>query len=420
MTQITKPILLDETGQAMVQKLTQIANLKERELLTQQLVMKALDEIDALSDTVGQQCEFTLEQTSSPIFSRTNPFVAEVYASLMDGYLFLVKNGQVFAAKMNGGSGWTIFDDGTPITAAMRAATETMIHVPDCYYMGNGKTLKFGGAVPFSGAHKFNAPHWVGAYQMSSGGHSRPGSGSAHSKTMSAFWNDAQAIHTDFGLANYQFHCLINALYQAYAGNLNSESFLSNGNSRSSDSWDAYRDLAHGIADSLGSGTGCVTATDSADVTRYVTKFCGFEDLFGKLWEFRPGIRFYMDGDVRHAVIYDGNQVSNSAAGRDISGVLASAGGEYTAQMELGEYWDMLPKAVGGGSDTYYCDGYWASTVGELLVVGGAAADGSRCGLSCANSDNGFSYAADGVVARLAFYSEPVIVTGAQLAAMMA
>ena len=70
MTQITKPILLDETGQAMVQKLTQIANLKERELLTQQLVMKALDEIDALSDTVGQQCEFTLEQTSSPIFSR--------------------------------------------------------------------------------------------------------------------------------------------------------------------------------------------------------------------------------------------------------------------------------------------------------------------------------------------------------------
>lgn len=420
MTQITKPILLDETGQAMVQKLTQIANLKERELLTQQLVMKALDEIDALSDTVGQQCEFTLEQTSSPIFSRTNPFVAEVYASLMDGYLFLVKNGQVFAAKMNGGSGWTIFDDGTPITAAMRAATETMIHVPDCYYMGNGKTLKFGGAVPFSGAHKFNAPHWVGAYQMSAGGHSRPGSGSAHSKTMSAFWNDAQAIHTDFGLANYQFHCLINALYQAYAGNLNSESFLSNGNSRESGGWDSYRDLAHGMADSIGKGTGCVQVTDGGGYTRYVTKFCGFEDLFGKLWEFRPGIRFYMDGDVRHAVIYDGNQVSNSAAGRDISGVLASAGGDYTAQMELGEYWDMLPKAVGGGSDTYYCDGYWASTGGELLLVGCRATYGSRCGLSCAASSNGFSTAFDDIGARLAFYSEPVIVTGAQLAAMMA
>ena len=420
MTQITKPILLDETGQAMVQKLTQIANLKERELLTQQLVMKALDEIDALSDTVGQQCEFTLEQTSSPIFSRTNPFVAEVYASLMDGYLFLVKNGQVFAAKMNSGSGWTIFDDGTPITAAMRAATETMIHVPDCYYLGNGKTLKFGGAVPFSGARKFDAPHWVGAYQMDANGHSRPGVGSGHSKTMTAFWKLAQAIHTDFGLANYQFHCLINALYQATYGNLNSEYVLSNGNSRSSASWDAYRDLAHGQADSLGNGSGCVAAVDSASVTRYVTKFCGFEDLFGKLWEFRPGIRFYMDGDVCHAVVYSGNVVSNSAEGRDISGVLASASGQYTTQMELGEYWDMLPKAVGGSDTTYYCDGCWAATGGQLLIVVGSADNGSRCGLSCANSNVAFSFSNVFVGARLAFYSEPVIVTGAQLTAMMA
>ena len=382
--------------------------------------VEARRQIQAMGELMNAQTEFTLEQNSSPLFSRSNPYVAQVYASMMDGYLFLVKDGQVYAAKLNSGSGWTKFDDGTTVSAAMRAATETMIHVPDCYYLGNGQTLKFGGAVPFAGAHKFNAPHWVGAYQMSSGGHSRPGSGSAHSKTMTGFWQDAQAIHTDFGLANYQFHCLINALYQAYAGNLNSESFLSNGNSRSSDNWDSYRDLAHGQADSLGSGTGCVTAVDGAGVTRYVTKFCGFEDMFGKLWEFRPGIRFYMDGDVRHAVVYDGNIVSNTAEGRDISGVLASAGGQYVTQMELGEFWDMLPKAVGGSDTTYYCDGYWASTGGELLIVGGGAGSGSRCGLSYAYSYYGFSYANDPFGARLAFYSEPVIVTGAQLAAMMA
>lgn len=382
--------------------------------------VEARRQIQAMGELMNAQTEFTLEQNSSPLFSRSNPYVAQVYASMMDGYLFLVKDGQVYAAKLNSGSGWTKFDDGTTVTPAMRAATETMIHVPDCYCLGNGQTLKFGGAVPFAGAHKFNAPHWVGAYQMSSGGHSRPGSGSAHSKTMTGFWQDAQAIHADFGLANYQFHCLINALYQAYAGNLNSESFLSNGNSRSSDNWDSYRDLAHGQADSLGSGTGCVTAVDGAGVTRYVTKFCGFEDMFGKLWEFRPGIRFYMDGDVRHAVVYDGNIVSNTAEGRDISGVLASAGGQYVTQMELGEFWDMLPKAVGGSDTTYYCDGYWAATGGELLIVGGRADGGSHCGLSCASSSNGFSDAAGSIGARLAFYSEPVIVTGAQLAAMMA
>ena len=382
--------------------------------------VEARSQIKAMGELMNAQTEFTLEQNSSPLFSRSNPYVAQVYASMMDGYLFLVKDGQVYAAKLNSGSGWTKFDDGTTVTPAMRAATETMIHVPDCYYLGNGQTLKFGGAVPFDGAHKFNAPHWVGAYQMSAGGHSRPGSGSAHSKTMTGFWQDAQAIHTDFGLANYQFHCLINALYQAYAGNLNSESFLSNGNSRSSANWDSYRDLAHGQADSLGSGTGCVSAVDGAGVTRYVTKFCGFEDMFGKLWEFRPGIRFYMDGDVRHAVVYDGNVVSNTAEGRDISGVLARAGGQYVTQMELGEFWDMLPKAVGGSDTTYYSDGYWASTGGELLIVGGDAGYGSLCGLSYATSDGGFSSAHGYIGARLAFYSEPVIVTGAQLAAMMA
>ena len=127
-----------------------------------------------------------------------------------------------------------------------------------------------------------------------------------------------------------------------------------------------------------------------------------------------------MSGDVRHAVVYSGNVVSNSAEGRDISGVLASASGQYTTQMELGEYWDMLPKAVGGSDTTYYCDGYWAATGGELLVVGGRADGGSLCGLSCAASDGAFSRSADLLGARLAFYSEPVIVTGAQLTAMMA
>ena len=380
--------------------------------------VEARKRLEAIEGLVGAYSEYALEQSSSPTFSRSNAQVADLYANAMGGYLFYVKNGTVYAAKMN--SVWNAFEDGTPITSAIRQATETMIHVPTCHFGAQGKQMKFGGLSEVQGGHFFDSPHWVGAYQMDTNGHSRPGVGSGHSKTMTAFWELAQAIHTDFGLANYQFHCLINALYQATYGNLNSEYVLSNGNSRSSASWEAYRDLAHGQADSLGNGSGCVAAVDSANVTRYVTKFCGFEDLFGKLWEFRPGIRFYMSGDVRHAVVYSGNVVSNSAEGRDISGVLASASGQYTTQMELGEYWDMLPKAVGGSDTTYYCDGYWASTGGELLIVGGHATHGSRCGLSYATSNLAFSPSTGDTGARLAFYSEPVIVTGAQLTAMMA
>ena len=362
---------------------------------------------------------FTLEGSSSPTFTVNNQGAAAQYINRMGGYLFLVKNGNVYAAKLNP-SNWGKFADGTVVTSAIKEATECMIHVPDCHYLGNGATLQFGGMTPINGGHVFASPHWVGAYQMSTGGHSRAGVGSVHSKTMTAFWQDAQAIHADFGLANYQFHCLINALYQARYGNLNSESFLSNGNARSSASWDAYRDLAHGMADSLGDGTGCVTATDRANVTRYVTKLFGFEDMFGKLWEFRPGIRFYMSGSVRHAVVYEGNVVSNTAEGRDISGVLSSASGQYATQMELGEYWDMLPKAVGGSETTYYCDGYWAATGGQLLLVGGYAYIGSLCGLSSANSNIAFSITYDIIGARLAFYSEPEIVSGAELLSMLA
>lgn len=361
---------------------------------------------------------FTLEGSSSPTFTVNNPGAAAHYIDHMGGYLFLVKNGSVYAAKLMP-SEWDKFADGTAVTAAAKAATECMIHVPDCHYLGNGKTLQFGGMTPIVGGHIFDSPHWVGAYQMSAGGHSRAGVGSDHSKTMTAFWQAAQALHSDFGLANYQFHCLINALYQARYGNLNSEALLSNNHERSSSEWAAYRDLAHGMADMLGDGTGCVTAVDSKSVTRYVTKLFGFEDLFGKLWEFRPGIRFYMDGDVRKAVVYSGNQVSNSAAGRTISGVLASASGQYTTAMELGEYWDMLPKAVGGGDTTYYCDGYWAATGGELLLVGGCANDGSRCGLSCADSYAGFSSSYGDFGARLAFYGDPEIVSGSELLAML-
>lgn len=368
---------------------------------------------------------FTLEANSSPTFTVNNPGAAAHYIDHMGGYLLLVKNNKVYAAKLMP-SEWDKFADGATVTAAVKAATECMIHVPDCHYLGDGKTLQFGGMTPIDGGHVFNSPKWVGAYQMDANGHSRAGQGSGHSKTMTQFWNLAQAIGQDFGLANYQFHCLINALYQARYGNLNSEALLSNNHERSSAEWSAYRDLEHGKADLLGDGTGCVTAVDSKSITRYVTKLFGFEDLFGKLWEFRPGIRFYMDGDVRKAVVYNGNLVSNTVAQgdaafeRELSGLLQSASGTYATQMELGEHWDMICKAVGGGSDTYYCDGYWASISGELLLVGGYAYNGSLCGLSSANSAYAFSYSSTAIGARLAFYGEPEIVSGAELLAMLA
>ena len=358
----------------------------------------------------------TLEQSSNPQFDLPTPFMANMYRQQMGGYMMKPVGGVVYAAKLDAGN-WDYFADGSKVDDASKY--ETMGRVPDCHFKAEGKTMQFGGLFPIAGGHKFDSPNWVGAYEMfvdSSGvGHSRPGVAPSHSKTMKDFWNCSQKLGSNFGLANYGFQCLIEALYQVSFGNLNSQAVIGSG--FQSSSWEACRDVPMGQCISLGDGSGNVLYNDATLGNQYPVKLFGFEDLWSKTWEFRPGIRFYMDGDTRYAVVYSGNQVSNTENGRKFT-IPTSAGGEFITRKTLGTYWDAFPQAVGGGDTTYYCDGFWASTSGELLLVGGSAADGSRCGLSSAHSAGGFSSSWTSFGARLAFYGNPTIVSGSELMAM--
>ena len=358
----------------------------------------------------------TLEQSSNPQFDLPTPFMANMYRQQMGGYMMKSVGGVVYAAKLDP-SNWDYFADGTKVDDA--AKYDTMVRVPDCHFKAEGKTMQFGGLFPIAGGHKFDSPNWVGAYEMfvdSSGvGHSRPGVAPSHSKTMTEFWNCAQKLGSNFGLANYGFQCLIEALFQVSFGNLNSQAVIGSG--FQSQSWEACRDVPMGKCISLGDGSGKVLYNDATIGNQYPVKLFGFEDLWGKLWEFRPGIRFYMDGSTRYAVVYSGNQVSNTANGRKFT-VPSSASAEYITRKTLGEHWDAFPQAVGGSDSTYYCDGFWAATSGELLLVGGLASNGSQCGLSFADSYNGFSFSWPYRGARLAFYGNPTIVSGSELMAM--
>lgn len=358
----------------------------------------------------------TLEQSSNPKFDLPTPFMASMYQRAMGGYMMKVVNGKVYAAKLNP-SNWEFFADGTQVDDASKY--ETMVHLPDCHFKADNKTLQFGGLFPISGGKTFDSPNWVGAYEMyvdgNSVGHSIPNVSPSHSRTMSSFWSCAQKLGSKFGLANYGFQCLIEALYQVSFGNLNSSAVIGSG--FQSSSWEACRDVPMGKCISLGDGSGKVLYNDATLGNQYPVKLFGFEDLWGKLWEFRPGIRFYMDGDTRYAVVYSGNQVSNTENGRKFT-IPSSANGEFITRKTLGAYWDAFPQAVGGGDSTYYCDGFWASINGELLLVGGSADYGSRCGLSYAGSFGGFSGSWAHIGARLAFYGNPTIVSGSELMVM--
>lgn len=358
---------------------------------------------------------YTLEQNSNVAFDVSNFWAAYMYTSYMKGYLFKVVAGKVYAALLN--ESWDAFADGTAIDNI--AKYETMMRVPPCHFKGEGTKMTFGGLNPVAGGLTFDSPQWVGAYKMyvdaSGVGHSRPNVAPSHSKAMSVFWTCAQKLHSNMGLANYPFHCLINAVYQAYYGNLNSQDVIGSGFQHSN--WEACRDVPMGKCISLGNGSGKVLYNDATLGNQYPVKLFGFEDLWAKGWEFRPNVRFYMDGETRKAVIYSGNQVSNTASGRDVV-CLADSGGSYVTKMALGTHWDMIPTAVGGGDNTYYADGCWANKTGELLLVGGLADLGSQCGVSCSSSYLGFSDSDAIIGARLAFFGTPNIVSGSQLVAM--
>lgn len=358
----------------------------------------------------------TLEQSSNPKFALPTPFMADMYQRAMGGYMMKVVNGKAYAAKL-APSNWEFFADGTKVDNA--AKYETMVHVPDCHFKAENKTLQFGGLFPISGGKTFDSPNWVGAYKMyvdeNGVGHSRPNVAPSHSRTISAFWACAQKLGSNFGLANYGFQCLIEALEQVSFGDLNTQSVIGAG--FQSSSWEACRDVPMGKCISLGDGSGKVLYNDDTIGNQYPVKLFGFEDLWGKHWEFRSGIRFYMDGDTRYAVVYSGNQVSNTANGRKFT-IPSSPNGGFVARKTLGTYWDAFPQAVGGGDSTYYCDGFWAVTDGVLLSVGGNSGGKSQCGLSSARSVDVFLISVADIGARLAFYGNPTIVSGSELMAM--
>ena len=358
----------------------------------------------------------TLEQSSNPKFDLPTPFMASMYQKAMGGYMMKVVNGKVFAAKLDA-STWEFFADGTKVDDASKY--ETMVHVPDCHFKAENKTLQFGGLFPISGGKTFDSPNWVGAYEMyvdgNGVGHSRPNVAPSHSRSMSAFWSCAQKLGSNFGLANYGFQCLIEALYQVSFGDLDCQSVIGSGFQGSLTS---CRDVPMGKCISLGDGSGKVLYNDAILGNQYPVKLFGFEDLWAKLLEFRSGIRFYMDGDTRYAVVYSGNRVSNTADGRKFTVLSSDTLGKFVTQKTLGAYWDIIPQVVGGSDSTYYCDAYWTSTGGELLTVGGNSDDMSKAGLSAYLSNVIFSANQNNIGARLAYYGNPTIVSGSELMAM--
>lgn len=333
----------------------------------------------------------------------------ELYLSQCGRYL--VKNDGT-AAKMNPLNS-AYFIDGTAVD---HSKGHTMWYSPDLYYLvttENGLPILWTSMIPIGGK---KAPAMcLGAYKGNvTGGAlvSKPNLVPTGSLTISQFWAAAQVNGKDWGLQSYTQRKKIVMQFLAEYGNTSIEAVLGAG---LINNYADARNITTGKTISLGDASGAVNTTDAQARTVQCISYRGLENPFGQVWEFVQGIL----SNNETVYIFDGNKVANDKppVGVDYRTQtrLTSASAQYIDSMRLGEFFDIIPKTVGGGSTNRWADGHWSSAAGEVWLFGGAANNGSICGLSASNADSVFSLASSNLGARLAFYGSLKVVTGAQV-----
>ena len=178
-----------------------------------------------------------------------------------------------------------------------------------------------------------------------------------------------------------------------------------------------------GFTDSLGNGTGVVTFTmpgkfdpdAESPVTTDVPRYRGIENPFGHIWQWTDGINVLISptvengGDGLSKVFVCSNPAlfnDNGYDGYSHVGNEARNDG-YVKEIIGGEYGEIMPAAVGGGSTTYFCDYHYtgiptAETLRGVLF-GGGANRGALAGFAFAYSVSAPSITTANFGSRLCF-----------------
>lgn len=328
-----------------------------------------------------------------------------------------------------------VYADGT-------ALDETKGHImtvfDDLYYLvktdaTTGITYLWMSFIPIGG-HCIKRPV-IGAYKGSMSGSaltSRSNQTIAREKTITAFWNAAQVNGKSWGLTNYEHRKFMMMLALSEYGNPNIQACLGNGvtGTNNSSDWQTPLSLKTGATKSLGDIFGTVpcnyTMSNGTAVTGATrVNVLGIEDPYGWQWEMIQGVycgKSENSGQTGAEVfIYEGNRMpTNVELSTHPEGqyrqIERPASNGYISKETLGEYFDLFPTEVGGGSTSYWCDYFYQDRAsGQLVLWGGNARAGALCGLAFAYSYTAFSSAYAHVGARLAYYGELEFCNGAEI-----
>ena len=322
-------------------------------------------------------------------------------------------------SKTNSG----LFADGTTVD---ESKGNVMWCSPRLYYRmvddaQAGYPLLYMSQLPIGG-HYIEA-QCIGKYKMyvtGGKGYSRSGYSPTGSMTITAFWNAAQQNGADWGLADYDFRRLLMMMALSEYGSPDIQSKLGYGvcGSQNLDLWATAATLKTGDMKSYGDNSGAKTISvvngDNTGVNCSRISLFGIEDPYGWQWEMTQGIYFgASDNDAQtgtEVFIYDGNRMPSSAEltthpSGDYRQTTRIDTEGYITKMQMGEYFDLIAQAIGGGSTSYWCDYFWRNiATGQLVAFGGRAYGGTYCGLGFVDSSHAFTLSSALCGSRLAYY----------------
>ena len=379
----------------------------------------------------GVQCKQHTQ--SSPAWTAVgNQTMKAEYLSMIGRYM-LTNSGK--AAKLSVANS-NVYADGTTLDESIGHVM--FISPVRLYYRviedaTSGIPTVWWSLIPIGG--HYIDPVCIGAYKGSINSNklvSRSGVAPAGSRTINSFWSAAQLNGKNFGLINYDAQKLMIMLNLMQFANPNCQANIGYGlcGSTQKSLWSIVAGFLTGATKSLGDACGKinVTVTDgttTGDNCSRVSLF-GIEDAWGWQWEMVQGIFYGCTGNGQagtEVFLYEGNRMPSAAelAGTpvgDFRQIARNTGDGYVREMILGEFFDIIPSVVGGGSDSYWCDYFYQNkSSGQLGLWGGNAVDGPSAGLGCASSNAAWSLSRAYIGSRLAYYGPIEYMSGAELVA---
>ena len=155
-------------------------------------------------------------------------------------------------------------------------------------------------------------------------------------------------------------------------------------------SWCAYNPFVPcGYTNALGNATGVVgfamPSGYGAEFTTYVPSYRGVENPFGHIWKWTDGI---LVNNYAMMVCDDPANYASSVTDAYVERGTTPSSNGYVKQVMFGEYGDIMPLAIGGGSTTYLCDYFYIASGLRGVRFRGFAIYGTYAGFVYANANN--------------------------------